>query len=156
MTHLSFGIHGSAFGPGQKTYDLQLLHFTFQVNAPPVSFLPLCQSSPRRLGHCIIRILYHPRGLGHPCHVPKRMSKNQKRNCPSLWENDLLPLTAPSPVSSLLAPFHLPILPTCANVLRASMLLLSSAPPALSTPGRYASENLQERLFAYSPCPPSE
>ena len=36
MAHLPFWIHGSAFGPGQKTYDLQLLHFTFQVaNANP-------------------------------------------------------------------------------------------------------------------------
>ena len=43
MAHLPFGIHGSAFGPGQKTCDLQLLRITFQLNAPPVSFLPLCQ-----------------------------------------------------------------------------------------------------------------
>ena len=46
-------------------------------------------------------------------------------------ENDLLLLTAPSLATSLLVPFHLPILPTCACVVQVPMLLLSSALPAL-------------------------
>ena len=53
--------------------------FRFQVNAPPVSFLPLCQSSPRRFGHGIIgqeeveemgfvpSALGEPRGAIHRC-----------------------------------------------------------------------------------------
>ena len=107
MAHLPFGIHRSSFGPGQRTHDLQLLHFTLQVNAPPVCFLLLCQSSPIRFGHRIIRVLCHPGRSGHRfiCVKCQGVSKKQRRNCPKLRTNDLVPLTAPSLAASLLVPF---------------------------------------------------
>ena len=54
--HLPFGIHGPAFGPRKTSFDLQLLHFTFQASAPPLSFLPPGRRHPGGRGHCFIRV----------------------------------------------------------------------------------------------------
>ena len=83
------------------------------------------------------------RTLHHPHLVPRRVSRNPRRSCPTPWRNHLQPLTAPSPVSSLLDSFDFPISPTCLHVPRAPTLLLFSAPPALSTPGKSAAGILQ-------------
>ena len=57
----------------------------------------------------------------------------------------------PSLATSLLVPFHLPML-TCACFVQVPMLLLSSAPPAPSTPRRSSPDTIQVRLSACSSC----
>ena len=68
------------------------------------------------------------------------MNTNQSRNRRRLRTTVLLPLSTSKFATSLLYPFHRPILPTCASVVRVPMLILSSAPPAPSTPRRFSPE----------------
>ena len=59
------------------------------------------------------------------------MSTNQKRNCGRLRTTVLLPLATQTFATSLLTPFHLPVLPTSASFVRVPALPLSSIALAL-------------------------
>ena len=79
--------------------DPQLPTYPFHPPGQGSSLFP----SPLPEQSKTIRTSHHPRLVPswkkrtslHLCPVPKRMSKNQLRNCPKLRKNDLLPLAAP-------------------------------------------------------------
>ena len=86
MVHLTFGIHEVAFGYRPWTSYSQLLHFTFQIDAPPVSFrflLPELSKTLPTSPHPSLALFWKTPTLPHVFWGPVTKNKSQKKEW--LW-----------------------------------------------------------------------